>query len=281
MRLQNAITAIKKPHIIGEYAIWSVHKLLSRGSVRKKVRGNLIGGFSGFSEYLAVDGFLNSGDFIFFRDYPFDPGAIIDIGANMGVLSLVFAKRFPHGSIYAVEASPHALATLRRNIELNGAKNVQAFGVAISDRTGTVTFNADPVRRGTASIVSGGGVHAIEVPCQTLDEFVAANAIGPIAAIKIDVEGFETLVLRGGQSTLATNPPRVIFFEVCPEITERAGFAADEPSRLLLDAGYSLFRANSRGELVVVDVDETARVAIENWIAVHKNVKPTGQSSCT
>jgi FkbM family methyltransferase len=271
MGLQNAITAIKQPHIIGEYAIWLVRKLFSREGITKRIRGNLsIAGFSGFSEYLAVDNFLKGGEFIFFQDYPFDPGAFIDIGANIGIFSLVFAKRFPHRPIYAVEASPYTLATLRKNIEINSAENIRAFGVAISDQTGTVTFNADPVRRGTAGIVRSSSVHAIELPCQSLDEFVAANVIGPIAAIKIDVEGYETLALRGGQSTLATNPPKVIFFEVCPEITDRAGFAADEPSRLLLDAGYSLFRASPRGELVSVEVDEIARVVSENWIAVRK-----------
>jgi tRNA G46 methylase TrmB len=131
MRLQNAITAIKQPHIIGQYAIWSVHNLLSRKRVTKRVRRSLsIGGFSGFSEYLAVDDFLKDGDFSFFQEYSFAAGAFVDIGANMGVYSLVFAQRFPDRPIYAVEANPQTLATLRKNIELNGAENViSAAGV--------------------------------------------------------------------------------------------------------------------------------------------------------
>jgi hypothetical protein len=95
MRLQNPITAIKQPHIIGQYAIWSVRNLLSRKRVTKRVRRSVsIGGFSGFSEYLAVDDFLKDGDFSFFQKYSFDEGAFVDIGANMGVWSLVFASVF-------------------------------------------------------------------------------------------------------------------------------------------------------------------------------------------
>jgi FkbM family methyltransferase len=270
MRLQNVITAIRQPHIIGEYAIWSLKNLWSSEGATKTVRGSVsIRGFSGFSEYLAVDAFLTQGEYRFFQQFSFGPGALIDIGANMGVYSLVLAKLFPDRLIYAIEASPNTLPALQKNIALNEAKNVRVFGLAISDRSGTVTFNAHPVNRGTAGMTPGGTEHALEVPCQSLDDFVSANVTGPIAAIKMDVEGYETLVLRGAQATFSRNPPGVIFFEVCPEVAEPAGFAADQPARMLLDAGYRLFRANSRGALKRAAVEEIAHIRYENWIAVH------------
>lgn len=101
-----------------------------------------------------------------------------------------------------------------------------------------------------------------------LDSFLGDCGSKAIALLKVDVEGYETLVFRGASRLIESRKAALIYYEVCPELTRRAGFDPEGPSRLLTQNGYRLHRLNEKGKLVPADVAQVVDVVLENWIAV-------------
>lgn len=269
-RIQNnIITILRNPRIGCEFAVWLFKKKLLKQEPIKKIRNDIsVGDFSGFSEYVAIDNFIHDNEFAFFSNLDFEEGDIIDIGANLGVLSIMFAQMCPDRTIYSIEPNPSTYKALLGNIQRNRTSNVKAFELAMSNYEGTVQFITDPVSRGTASIAYEADQKSTHVGCTTLDIFVSKENIENISLLKVDVEGYETLVFRGGIKTLRELRPKCIYFEVCPPITKRAGFPADEPAKILMDAGYNLCRLCSDGSLTPSSPKEIAGLAYENWVAI-------------
>jgi FkbM family methyltransferase len=264
---RNAASLARDPSMVGEYLAWVASSAKSGGNPsRRLLDGIEIGGFSSFSEYHSVPDFINAAERRFFEQSPFGDGPIVDVGANIGLVSLLLARRFPGRAIHAFEPNPTTFETLEANIARNGASKVSCHRYAVSDADGTVMFDNDPIARGTASISRDGSRHAAEVPAITLDSFVAKHAISSIGLLKIDVEGYETLVFRGAKHVLNEIRPS-IYFEVCPDLTERAGFGAADPARMLLDAGYDLRRLADDGTFTPATIDEIKGIVLENWLA--------------
>jgi FkbM family methyltransferase len=120
---------------------------------------------------------------------------VLDIGANIGVMTRIFARRAAH--VHAFEPAPRALALLRAN----APDNATIHPVALADRCGTVRF-AEVESLDMSSISNEG----VEVPARTVDSLGLKPDF-----IKIDVEGYEIQVLRGARETLKAGP--IIMFE--------------------------------------------------------------------
>jgi FkbM family methyltransferase len=253
------------------YAHWLAMNSAGRRGPIKRLRGRmLVSGFTRFSEFLAVDDFVSDAEFAFFSSLDFQNGDIVDVGANMGVTSILFAQLAPQARVFAIEPNRHTHLTLLGNIELNDVRNIHAHQLAISDRTGTIAFSSHPVSRGTASIATEVGPYTETLSTNTLDDFVAARGIKRISLLKIDVEGFETLVLRGAKHCLRGIRPRVIYFEVYPSGARNAGFNPEEPAQILSDAGYRLQRLSRSGGLVDASPSDIGGIVYENWIATDR-----------
>jgi FkbM family methyltransferase len=177
-------------------------------------------------------------------------GTLIDIGANVGLISVLLADKIQHALLF--EPNPTAVARARENIALNQLP-FQVHEVALSDQNGTVSFEdlggASPCNR----VVSGITTNAptITVPCMRLDDFLEqhANFPAPIAAIKIDVEGHENSVLQGMTRTLRERRPRVIMFEYLQRTDLRKTF------EIFGKCGYKVTFLTSSGELQQAGLD--------------------------
>lgn len=126
---------------------------------------------------------------------------VLDIGANIGVMTRIFARRAGH--VHAFEPAPRAMSLLIENTK--DRLNVTVHHVAISNRDGTTHFAERP-NLDVSSISSDG----IEVPTRTIDSL----GLDP-DFIKIDVEGYEHLVLEGASETLKRSP--IVMFEALSE----------------------------------------------------------------
>jgi FkbM family methyltransferase len=132
----------------------------------------------------------------------------LDVGANKGAYSFYALGRFR--KVIAVEAHPDMVAGLRRIIKPEN----QVLSLALSDEVGETSLHI-PTRQGrdvlTRSSLQedanpGFDLRTVTVPMTTIDEL----ELDRIGVIKIDVEGHESAVLRGGTQTLRTSKPTCI-----------------------------------------------------------------------
>lgn len=144
------------------------------------------------------------------------PGStFLDVGAWIGPVTLLAAQRTgPTGRVVAFEPTPATWRALRANIDGAGLAHVEALNLALGDRVGKAAFHAPGPMSSTSSMtpLQGPGGHtgpagvAFEAPCTTLDAICAERGIEP-DGIKVDVEGAEEALLRGGAQTLARHRP--------------------------------------------------------------------------
>lgn len=159
------------------------------------------------------------------------PGSVVyDIGAHAGFFTLLGADLVgPSGRVVAFEPSPHSLDHLRTHLELNAVDGVQVIEAAVSATTGTARFEESPESL-AAHLSNSGGVTVSTV---TLDELTAAGTIPDPDTIKINAEGAEADVIRGGHATIKRSRPTVLLSTHGPEIH---GHCVDTLSEL----GYEL-----------------------------------------
>src|SRR6516165_2155300 len=118
---------------------------------------------------------------------------ILDCGANVGLASLFFKRRYPAARITAYEADPVLVAIARKNLQTNHAPDVEIVNGALWTSTGRVTFRADGTDsgmiEGLAGVVDG---PAVDVPSLRLRDILAGEHID---LLKLDIEGAEDAVL--------------------------------------------------------------------------------------
>lgn len=146
---------------------------------------------------------------------------IVDIGANVGLMTLQFAQLASEGKIYSFEPTFYALERFRKNLSLNPqlASRVEVINSFVSEKSsaspGIVAFSSwkvngekdssnHPVHLGTPKSTEG-------VPSITLDEFVESRRIDRIDFIKIDTDGHEYEVFKGARKAIASLRPKIIF----------------------------------------------------------------------
>jgi FkbM family methyltransferase len=146
------------------------------------------------------------------------PGEVVhDVGANRGYVSLAVAANVPGARVHAFEPNPAVHAMLRANVLLNPslAASVATHDYALGAGPGeaalyvgaadtATSLRAEHVRRH-----GGGARSAVPVRIRTLDEVVGRGEVPPPGHLKIDTEGFEAEVLRGGLETLRRFHPVV------------------------------------------------------------------------
>lgn len=269
VHLRNLTTVIANPRLGLQYLGWALRNATGGNPTFPLVNGARIGNFVNFSEYHSMlDCIALSEQHYLIDAVARSPGDIVDIGANIGIVSVLLAHAFPDRVVHAVEPVPTTFAALERNVGLNALSNVRAHRLAMADAPGAISFTAHPLRRATARIAttSDGDVQIVEAT--TLDAFVERNAIETLALLKIDVEGFETSVFAGARDTLSRRLAKVIFMEICPPLTASAGFDPAGPARTVAEAGYGWHRLEDSGMLVPVTPEQAAGVALENWVAL-------------
>ena len=160
-------------------------------------------------------------------------GIMLDLGANIGRMSIARAILGEVTAAYCAEPDPLSYACLARNVIDNGLHGVVLPDeTAIGDRDGVVRL----LRSGTSGhfrVVSEAMTAAdnvIDVPCTTLDSWVARLGIDldAVTFIKVDVEGSERRLVAGANRVIGC--PHIAWqMEIYPAALRRAG---DDPSDL-------------------------------------------------
>jgi FkbM family methyltransferase len=224
-------------------------------TVRKPIEVHLFNGlkFRAFPDCQASSAVMytripDSRDILFLRAH-IREGILIDVGANVGLVSLLLADRIQHGLLF--EPNPIAAERARQNLALNGLK-FEVHELALSDTTGTVEFE-DEGGVSTCNRTVVGFTTSLptrKVQCIQLDEFLAQHPLPyPISAAKIDVEGHENQVLAGMTECLRHSRPRLVMFEYLQRTNLRETF------RLFETVGYTVLQLKPNGaEIATVEV---------------------------
>lgn len=139
------------------------------------------------------------------KNYAGKNSNFIDVGANLGYFSCLFGVMAGNGQVISIEPEPNNLALLRSNIDINKLSNVSVFPVAVGDKPGVATLNMYGKRNlGRHSLLKVRSEQSIDVVVSTIDELIEEcfPDIPSFSLIKIDVEGYETFVIRGAKKTL-------------------------------------------------------------------------------
>ena len=140
-------------------------------------------------------------------------GVAYDVGAYVGYLTMVMSRcAGPDGTVVAFEASPRVLPALNANLAADEFTNTEIVDRAVSDQSGTLSFEMYPYS--TIGRISRDGTAddavTVEVQAITLDEYVYELGNPPPDLIKIDVNGAELQVLQGADRLLREQAPKVL-----------------------------------------------------------------------
>ena len=192
----------------------------------------------------------------------------IDIGANVGALTLVMSKLTgPSGIVYAFEPGPSTFNRLQANIVLNKLTNVTPVRVGLGERKEVLGWRMDRLNPGNAGLTRGAEFDEL-IDVTTLDSFIESQSVQSVDLLKVDVEGMEFPVFLGGQKTLETFRPTILLETLQTSREKRLQEGNDlytQMEAFLRRTGYLLFRIDGDGRCRETSLQNTS----EDTLAIH------------
>ena len=161
----------------------------------------------------------------------------MDVGANLGVFSLRIAERFPQVKVRSYEPHPMVAALLRCNIQRNdlGGK-IDIREIALGDNDTTAHLGTVANDLGVSSINSAST--GISISMRRLVTEMSLDEWKKVAVVKIDVEGYELGVFRGGETLFRSHRPYLVF-EVNRPALAANGLKPIDLGNFVRELGYS------------------------------------------
>jgi FkbM family methyltransferase len=173
---------------------------------------------------------------------------VVEAGAHIGVFTYLFSQTAD--SVVAFEPNPETFKTAARNVRVNGLSNVRLINAGLSSGAGKANYVAERFvsARGSLKEDIQSGIrdrsrHLVqaEVELLSVDEVMRDS---PVDFVKIDTEGFETMVLSGMGDTIKRYKPD-IYFEVHGVTDEDKAADLRAIQDVLSPAGYEIRRLSS------------------------------------
>jgi FkbM family methyltransferase len=186
------------------------------------------------------------------------PGDIfVDAGANIGLFALIAAHRVgKQGGVYAFEPCAAVYQRLLDNVQLNHLSNVFCYKLALSDQNGeaNIKIPTDGYDAWSSLGCPSEGSKFKEETVQTLrwDDFAQKNdLVGKVTMMKIDVEGWEMHVLKGGFTTLSGPNAPLLQVEFTEENMRNAGSSCRALYGLLQELGYKMYSYDLKSKKLI------------------------------
>ncbi len=189
---------------------------------------------------------------------------VIDIGANIGYYTLLFAKWVgPTGKVYAFEPEPTNFQLLEKNVQANNYKNITIFQKAVSNKNDKLSFYiSDESSAANQLFKPKKFSKIIEVDSVKLDECLSVDE--KIDFIKIDIQGAEGTAIKGMNSLLNNNSNTIIMQEWWPDAIKKYGMNPDEHLKILEKLGYSFYEIDGQN-------DKTNPITIDQLMQKYPN----------
>ncbi len=185
-------------------------------------------------------------------------GLFLDIGANIGLMTLNVLSKLPGTRVVAFEPGPAQLEYLKNTLRSNSLEALVTIeSRALSNKTGIAQFAAHgdvhSSGDGFCDTRRAGSSNQIQVQTYTLDEWWEESGKPDISIIKIDTEGAELWILQGASAVIAKNKP-VIILEIQETNLEAYPHTEKDMLQYFESIGYRL------ETLAGADVDEQTLV---------------------
>ncbi len=169
-------------------------------------------------------------------------GLMVDVGANYGYYSCLWAAAGAKNRVLAFEASPRNLSALKLNVINNKLETkIDIHEIALGKESGNLKFDLGPNEQsGWGGLVLENSRNMIEVPVVSLDEVFLNSDHERIDVLKIDTEGADTWVLQGAENLLRSHRIKHIFFEENKVRMSKLGIKPGEAQKFLQNCGYRL-----------------------------------------
>jgi FkbM family methyltransferase len=172
---------------------------------------------------------------------------VIDVGANIGFYTILFAKNLNNKKVLSIEPTKNAAQRLSHNVELNDVtKNVVIFEGVASNMNGTMEIKTIVGKEEYSSLgvmkhpsIIKDKYITQKVMSMTIDNLVKQNFLDP-GFIKVDAEGVEHLVFEGAQNVLKEKRP-IILSELSDFLLKENGSSSKEIINLIKNCKYDIF----------------------------------------
>lgn len=140
-----------------------------------------------------------------------DPGVVVDIGANVGATALLFANRYPKARVHAVEPAAQTLALLRHNAR--GCDRITVHALGLLDQEGGAVLHHGDAHDQQHSLMASRetGQRAEAVQIRRARDFIAE--VGVPGVLKVDTEGAEVPILRDLAEAQLLERIEVVYYE--------------------------------------------------------------------
>ncbi len=269
MRLfRNARTMLTTRRMASAWVRWHVLRTQGVPSLTTPT-GSKISGFRDFSEYWSATAMMPTpGELAYFDRYADESGVVLDIGANLGCVSLPLAQMRPKTHVLSFEPSPQTNARLALNVAANNITNIEVRPEAVGAFNGTAEFLDDSSSPATNRLLSYSradrGTVGTPVKIVTIDTILEDQPEGSACFCKIDVEGHETDVIKGAERSLSEMRCRAGLIELCPANLYQAGSSVKDLVLAVQACGWELFNIDTDGRVksrIKADGEGVARLA--------------------
>jgi FkbM family methyltransferase len=170
-------------------------------------------------------------------------GVFLDLGANIGSVTIPLLKRRPDLKCICVEAAPWIFDYLRKNRDINFSDEaITLINKALMDRDGELLpFYSPKEKFGKGSLSPVFTDVGTPVASITVDTIVKDFKLSTVDTIKIDIEGFEYFAFKGAEKLLSSPNAPDILFEFVDWAEMKAGLETGHAQRYLIEKGYQLY----------------------------------------
>lgn len=165
-----------------------------------------------------------------------DDAVILDIGAQTGLYTLG-ARFYPTTRYHAFEPLPKSAELLKENLVLNNINNAVVYNMGLGDRIGTTQLKV-PAHKGLCTMGNDPkrfkDHEVVDVEVSTIDELFGDSRVD---VIKIDTEGWEYYILKGGAETIKRCKPKILM-EWNETNMEQCGVTIDMMENLMEELNY-------------------------------------------
>ena len=205
-----------------------------------------------------------------------DKKIIIDIGANIGSVTLPLANIFKNSKIVSIEPTLYAFLKLKKNVSLNPdlKKRIKLENTFVSNQKKIVKkvhsswnlLNIEKKHR-----VHQGILKKTSLKTKKLDQI--CSKFKKIDFVKIDVDGYELDVLKSGKKIITKSKP-IIYFEFAPYLYKEFGYTPKVLIKFIEnELNYMFYDEKLKKILNINEFVKKLKDRSQNFFLFHKNVE--------